>query len=93
MILILCGVLAVGSLLYVFWVRDAEDDGQSMTRLARLREQKDVVYENLRDLNFEFKAGKLPEKDYYEMRDSLEQEAANLLAQIDEMEVKEGARV
>jgi hypothetical protein len=92
-ILLLCGTLTVGLLVYVFWVRDAEDDGGAITRLARLREQKDVVYENLRDLNFEFKAGKLPEKDYYEMRDSLEQEAANLLAQIDEIEVKEGARV
>lgn len=93
MILLLCGTLTVGLLVYVFWVRDTEEDGQSLTRLARLREQKEVVYDNLRDLNFEFKAGKLPEKDYYEMRDSLEQEAANLLAQIDEIEEKEGARV
>lgn len=93
MILILCGTLTLGLLVYVFWVRDTQDGGQSMTHLARLREQKEVVYENLRDLNFEFKAGKLPEKDYYEMRDSLEQEAANLLAQIDEIEEKEGVRV
>jgi hypothetical protein len=92
MILALCGLLTVGTLVYVFWVRDEGEEGAFMTHLARLREQKDVVYENLRDLNFEFKAGKLPEKDYYEMRDSLEQEAAFLLAQIDEIEEKEGAR-
>ena len=31
------------------------------TRLDYLRERKDVIYENLRDLNFEYLAGKLPQ--------------------------------
>ena len=54
-----------------------------------LQERKDATYENLRDLNFEYKAGKLSEQDYAVQRASLEDEAAAILA---EMEVhREGA--
>jgi hypothetical protein len=45
-----------------------------------------VVYENLRDLNFEYKAGKFPETDYLAMRTSLENEAAAVLAEIEDLE-------
>ncbi len=56
------------------------------TRLLYLRERKEDVYENLRDLNFDFKAGKLPEKDYQSLRATLEDEAAALLAEIARLE-------
>jgi hypothetical protein len=51
-----------------------------------LRERKEAVYENLRDLNFEFKAGKVPESDYQTMKGSLEEEAAAILAEISRLE-------
>jgi hypothetical protein len=51
-----------------------------------LRERKEVVYENLRDLNFEHNAGKVPESDYQSMRNSLEEEAAAILAEISRLE-------
>ena len=35
--------------------------GPEKTRLAYLQERKEAVYENLRDLNFEHQAGKLPD--------------------------------
>lgn len=63
--------------------------GEEKTRAAYLRERKDVVYENLRDLNFEYKAGKLSDADYDSLRNSLESEAASLLAEIERLE---GAR-
>jgi len=44
------------------------------------------VYDNLRDLNFEYKAGKLSEQDYATMRASMEDEAATLLAEIEKFE-------
>jgi hypothetical protein len=44
------------------------------------------VYENLRDLNFEYKAGKVPDTDYQSMKNSLEDEAATLLAEISKLE-------
>lgn len=51
-------------------------------RAGYLRERKDAVYENLRDLNFEYKAGKLPDIDYVSLKSSLQDEAATLLAEI-----------
>ena len=41
-----------------------------------LLERKEATYENLRDLNFEYKAGKLSEQDYAVQRAALEDEAA-----------------
>ena len=60
--------------------------GAEKTRLSYLRERKEVVYENLRDLNFEYKAGKLPDADYHSIKASLEEEAAAVLAEISRLE-------
>jgi len=72
--------------------------GPEKTRLSYLRERKDMVYENLRDLNFEFKAGKFPDSDYQSMKTSLEDEAAAILAEMARLEEaaisnRKGARV
>jgi hypothetical protein len=53
------------------------------TRLDFLEERRDVVYENLRDLNFDFRAGKYPEQDYARQRNALEAEAAAILNEMD----------
>jgi hypothetical protein len=60
--------------------------GVEKTRLAYLYERKEQTYENLRDLKFEHKAGKLSEADFTGMRDSMEQDAAALLAEIEDLE-------
>jgi len=81
-----CLLLTLGILAYVFYMPTEIDVSPEKTQLIFLRERKDVVYENLRDLNFEYKAGKLPDADYNTMRASLEDEAAALLAEIDRLE-------
>jgi hypothetical protein len=88
MIALACALLALGSFVYVFApIRETEiAHGESKSRLAFLRERKDVVYDNLRDLNFEYKAGKFPEADYLAMRSTLENEAAAMLAEIEDLE-------
>ena len=77
--------LTAGLLLYIFSSVKAES-GEVKTRADYLRERKDAVYENLRDLNFEYKAGKLSDADYETLRGSLESEAASILAEIDRLE-------
>jgi hypothetical protein len=86
MIAAFCITLTLMLLVYVFWVRSGIESGAEKTRLAYLRERKEVIYENLRDLNFEYKAGKFPESDYTSMRTALEDEAAAVLAEIDLLE-------
>jgi hypothetical protein len=81
-------LLTLGLLLYVFSPVRAES-GEDKSRVAYLQERKDAVYENLRDLNFEYKAGKLSDGDYEGLRNSLESEAAGILAEIERLEAAE----
>jgi len=82
----ICVLFTAGVLFYVFYLPGVLVLGPEKTRVTYLRERKDVVYENLRDLNFEFKAGKFPESDYHAMKTSLEDEAAAILAEIARLE-------
>jgi hypothetical protein len=82
----ICLLFTVAVLFYVFYLPGTLQLGPAKTRVAYLQERKEVVYENLRDLNFEFKAGKFPEADYEKMKLSLEDEAAAILAEIARLE-------
>lgn len=86
MILFVCAVLTAAAVYYVFFFPGEVYAGPEKTRLIYLRERKEAVYENLRDLNFEYKAGKVPDADYQSMRASLEEEAAAILAEIARLE-------
>ncbi len=83
MSLALCALLAIGLFIYVFAPVTDFAHAQQKSRAEYLRERKEAIYENLRDLNFEFKAGKFPEADYLIQRASLEDEAAAVLAQLE----------
>jgi hypothetical protein len=86
-----CLLVTAVALFYVFYLPGKLFLGGKKTRAAYLRERRDAVYENLRDLNFEFKAGKVPEVDYQSLKASLQDEAATLLAEIERLESKAAA--
>jgi len=86
MIIFVCAVFSVACLYYIFFFPGEVYAGEEKTRLGYLRERKEAVYENLRDLNFEYKAGKVPDVDYQSMRASLEEEAAAIMAEIARLE-------
>ena len=84
------GLLLTAALLYyVFYMGGPVEHATAKTRLTYLRERKEVIYENLRDLNFEHKAGKFSEADYLEMRSALVNEAAAVLAEMQQLEALE----
>jgi len=84
-IAIACSLLAVASVYFIFNVRpDASDSAPHRTMLDQLMERRDAIYENLRDLRFEYRAGKFSEADYEETKQTLEIEAAKVLAEMDE---------
>jgi hypothetical protein len=85
MILAVCAVLTIALFIYVFYPERNVTAQRVKTRLDYLEEQKAVLYDNLRDLNFEFRAGKYPEEDYTAQRAALEAEAAQLLAEIERL--------
>jgi hypothetical protein len=86
MTLFVCAIFTFAALYYVFFLPGEVYAGEEKTRLGYLRERKEAVYENLRDLNFEYKAGKVPDTDYQSLRTSLEDEAAAIMAEIARLE-------
>ncbi|MGB2673300.1 MAG: hypothetical protein WA621_15765 [Candidatus Acidiferrum sp.] len=81
-----CLALAFATGLFIFYIQaDASDLAPHRSKLDQLLERRDTLYDNLRDLRFEFRSGKYAENDYEAMKNSLENEAALVLAEIDEI--------
>jgi len=81
-----CFALAAATLLFIFYIQpDASDLAPHRSKLDQLMERRDTIYENLRDLRFECRAGKYSEGDYEAMKNAMETEAAMVLAEIDQV--------
>lgn len=79
-----CIGLAAATGLFIFYIQpDASDLAPHRTKLDQLLERRDSIYENLRDLRFEYRSGKYSEGDFEAMKTGLENEAALALAEID----------
>ena len=76
-------LLLIALLAYTFWPENVSASQLEKTRLDYLLERKEQLYENLRDLNFEFKAGKYPEGEFDAQRAQLENETARLMVEIE----------
>jgi hypothetical protein len=79
-------VLTLALFAFIFWPDRNPFKQADKTRVDYLHERKDTIYENLRDLNFEYLAGKYPEQDYAEQRAGLEDEAARVIAEMELLE-------
>lgn len=86
MSLLAASILALVCFAFIFWPERNPFLQADKTRVDSLRERKDAIYENLRDLNFEYLAGKYPEQDYAEQRGILEDEAATVIAEMETLQ-------
>lgn len=89
---IVCILFTAAVVFYVFGLPQTLAAGPEATRPSFLQERKEAVYENLRDLNFEYKAGKVPDQDFQSLKNSLEAEAAGILAEIARLESPAAAK-
>lgn len=81
-----CVALAFATILFIFYIRpDASDLAPHRTKLDQMLERRDVLYDNLRDLRFEYRSGKYSEGDFEAMKTALENEAALVIAEIDQL--------
>ena len=81
-----CLVLTLAVLIFVFWIEpDPGDSAPHRSQLDQLLERRDVIYDNLRDLKFEYRSGKYSEGDYESMKTVLENEAAMALTEIEQV--------
>jgi hypothetical protein len=78
--------LLLALMVYTFWPENSFASQKEKSQLDFLLERKEQLYENLRDLNFEHRAGKYPEEDFQEQRALLENEAAQLVAEIEHLQ-------
>ena len=84
-VLVACLALAAATLVFIFFIdADPADSAPHRSHLDQLFERRDAIYENLRDLKFEYRAGKFAERDYEETKTALETEAAVVLAEIEQ---------
>jgi rRNA maturation endonuclease Nob1 len=80
-----CGI-AVVVIAFILGVR-AKDlpEPEPVSPFRHLDERKASIYENLRDLQFEYRVGKLSDADYQSTKQDLQKELAAVLAQVDQL--------
>lgn len=90
---ILGAVLFLVLFVYILWPEKTIVVQREKTRLDFLEEWKEQLYANLRDLNFEYQAGKYPPEDYELQRTLLENETAAIVAEMDMLQQLDQATV
>ena len=85
MITIVAIVLVLGALFYTLFVR-AKDIPEPLPQspIQHLEDRKQAIYDNLRDLQFEYRLGKLSDGDYQQTKQALQKELAVVLAETEE---------
>ena len=91
MILAAC-VLTIAVLVLILYVRPQDlPAAPPVSPFLHLDERKAAIYENLRDLQFEYRLGKLSDQDYQQTKRDLQRELAGVLAEIDKVKQQLGA--
>ena len=86
MIIAIAVLLTLGVLYFTLAVREKDlPEPEPVSPFFHLDEKKARIYENLRDLQFEFRVGKLSGEDYQRTKQDLQKELAGVLAEIDRM--------
>lgn len=84
MILTAAALLTLGAILFTLFVRARDLPApEPVSPVQHLDERKAAIYENLRDLQFEFRVGKLSEDDYQKTKLELQKELAAVMAEIE----------
>jgi hypothetical protein len=78
-------ILSLGALFYTLFVR-AQDVPEPLpvSPIQHLEDRKRAIYDNLRDLQFEYRLGKLSDDDYQQTKQALQKELAGVLAETEE---------
>lgn len=74
--------LTLASFVYMFWPVSAFSNQCEKTRLDYLLERKDQLFDNLRNLNFEYHAGKYADDDFLIQQAQLEIEVSTVMTEI-----------
>jgi hypothetical protein len=86
LIIVIACLLAIAVIAFVLSVGPKDLPAPEVPSPFRhLDERKAAIYENLRDLQFEFRVGKLSDEDYQSTKKDLQKELAVVLAEVDKL--------
>ncbi|MGO9258159.1 MAG: hypothetical protein ACLQU1_17865 [Bryobacteraceae bacterium] len=84
MIIVSTCVIAIAVIAFVLGVRPKDVPApEPESPFRHLDERKAAIYENLRDLQFEYRVGKLSDRDYQATKTDLQKELAAVLSEVD----------
>lgn len=85
MIVAVTASVALAALCYTLFVRDRDiPEPIPASPVQHLLDRKQAIYDNLRDLQFEYRLGKLSDGDYQQTKLALQKELALVLAETEE---------
>ena len=77
-------LLIAVTVLFTFSIRDKDlPVPEPLSPTRHLDERRAAIYENLRDLQFEYRVGKLSDADYQQTKVGLQKELAGVLGEIE----------
>ena len=86
MLLAAAVLLIAVTVLFTFSIRDKDIPApEPLSPTRHLDERRAAIYENLRDLQFEYRVGKLSDADYQQTKVGLQKELAGVLAEIEKV--------
>jgi hypothetical protein len=86
LIIVFTCVIAIAAVAFVLGIRPKDlRPPEPESPFAHLDERKAAIYENLRDLQFEYRVGKLSDADYQTTKKDLQSELAKVLAEVDSL--------
>jgi hypothetical protein len=84
MIIAVTCLIAIAVIAFILGVRPKDLPApEPESPFQHLDERKAAIYENLRDLQFEYRLGKLSDADYQQTKGDLQKELAGVLAEVD----------
>jgi hypothetical protein len=85
MIIAFAVILVLAAIFYTLFVR-AQDvpDPIPVSPIQHLEDRKQAIYDNLRDLQFEYRLGKLTDNDYQQTKLALQKELAVVLSETEQ---------
>ena len=91
-IIVITCVLAIAIIAFILAIRPGDlPAAEAESPFAHLDDRKAAIYENLRDLQFEYRLGKLSDADYQNTKKDLQKELAGVLREVDRLKAQLGS--
>jgi hypothetical protein len=85
MILAIAILILLGALFFTLYVTQQDiPEPLPVSPVQHLEDRKQAIYDSLRDLQFEYRLGKLSDEDYQQNKQAMQRELAGVLAEMEE---------